>query len=57
MQAKYDLPCMKVSLAKLEKIRLKSQHKISRDKRECSRLKAILLSAEGLSEEIISQAL
>ncbi|MCK5818275.1 MAG: hypothetical protein KAH18_03285 [Psychromonas sp.] len=48
---------MEILLSHLEKIRLESQHKMLRDKRECDRLKAILLTAEDWSEEMISQAL
>jgi len=44
---------MKVSLAKLEKIRRGSQHKMSQDKLECDILKAILLSDEGRSRNDI----
>ena len=48
---------MEISLSHLQKIRLGSEHKMSRDKRDCDRLKAILLSAEGWSEEMIFLAL
>jgi len=36
---------------------LKTRHKQSRDKRECDRIKAILLFADGWSIDMISQAL
>ena len=48
---------MQITLSHLEKIRLESRHKMSRNKSECDRLKAILLSGEGWSEEMIAQAL
>jgi len=48
---------MQISLSHQEKSRLESRHKKSRDKRECDRIKAILLSDEGWSPFLISQAL
>ena len=48
---------MQITLSYLEKIRLESRHKMSRNKSECDRLKAILLSGEGWSEEMIAHAL
>ncbi len=48
---------MQISLSHQEKSRLGSRHKKSRDKRECDRIKAILLSDEGCSPFLISQAL
>ncbi|MCP4992005.1 MAG: IS630 family transposase [Colwellia sp.] len=48
---------MQISLSYQQKNILESRHKMSRDKRECDRIKAVLLSAEGWSEELISQAL
>ncbi|MCK5817887.1 MAG: hypothetical protein KAH18_01265, partial [Psychromonas sp.] len=40
----------------LREKRLESRNKISRNKDECERLKAILLVGEGWSEEMIAQA-
>ncbi len=48
---------MKISLTHQEKLALESRHKKCSDKRECDRIKAILLSAEGWSTAMISQAL
>lgn len=45
---------MQISLSHQEKSRLESRHKKSRDKRECDRIKAILLSDEGWSPFLIS---
>ena len=47
---------MQISLAYRQKKILESRHKMCRDKNECVRIKAILLSDEGWSEEMISQA-
>ncbi len=46
-----------IELTKEEKIALESRHKKSRDKRECDRIKAVLLCDEGWSSLMISQAL
>lgn len=48
---------MKISLTHQEKLTLESRHRKCSDKRECDRIKAILLSAEGWSTTMISQAL
>lgn len=40
-----------------QKLTLESRHKKSRDKRECDRIKAVLLYDEGWSAEMIAQAL
>jgi hypothetical protein len=48
---------MQISLSYQQKNVLESRHKMSRDKREWDTIKAILLSAEGWSEALISQAL
>jgi len=46
-----------ISLTQQEKLILESRHKKCRDKRECDRIKAVLLSDEGWSSTMISQAL
>jgi len=46
-----------IHLTKKEKSELESRHKKSRDKRECDRIKAVLLSDEGWSPTMIAQAL
>jgi len=46
-----------IHLTKKEKSELESRHKKSRDKRECDRIKAVLLSDEGWSSTMIAQAL
>ena len=48
---------MQISLTYQEKTALESRHKKCSDKRECDRIKAILLSDEGWSPAMISQAL
>lgn len=48
---------MQISLTYQEKLALESRHKKCSDKRECDRIKAILLSDEGWSTTMISQAL
>jgi transposase len=48
---------MQISLTYQEKSALESRHKKCSDKRECDRIKAILLSDEGWSTMMISQAL
>lgn len=48
---------MQISLTHQEKSALELRHKKCRDKRECDRIKAILLSDEGWSSTMISQAL
>ena len=48
---------MQISLTYQEKLALESRHKKCSDKRECDRIKAILLSDEGWSSTMISQAL
>ena len=48
---------MQISLTFQEKLALESRHKKCSDKRECDRIKAILLSDEGWSSTMISQAL
>ena len=48
---------MQISLTYQEKLALESRHKKCSDKRECDRIKAILLSDEGWSTMMISQAL
>lgn len=48
---------MRISLTYQEKLALESRHKKCSDKRECDRIKAILLSDEGWSSIMISQAL
>ncbi len=46
-----------ITLTKKEKSALELRHKKCRDKRECDRIKAILLSDEGWSSILIAQAL
>ena len=48
---------MKILLSNKNKIALELRHKKCRDKRECDRIKAILLAAEGWSTLMIAQAL
>jgi len=48
---------MQISLTYQEKLALESRHKKCSDKRECDRIKAILLADEGWSTTMISQAL
>ena len=48
---------MQISLTYQEKSALESRHKKCSDKRECDRIKAILLADEGWSTTMISQAL
>ena len=48
---------MQISLTYQEKLALESRHKKCSDKRECDRIKAILLSDKGWSTTMISQAL
>jgi transposase len=48
---------MNISLTHQEKLALERRHQKCSDKRECDRIKAILLSAEGWSTAMISQAL
>ena len=48
---------MQISLTYQEKLALESRHKKCSDKRECDRIKAILLADEGWSTIVISQAL
>ena len=48
---------MQISLTYQEKLALESRHKKCSDKRECDRIKAILLSDGGWSSEMISQSL
>ena len=48
---------MQISLTYQEKLVLESRHKKCSDRRECDRIKAILLSDEGWSSAMISQAL
>jgi transposase len=48
---------MQISLTFQEKLALESRHKKCSDKRECDRIKAILLSDEGWSSIMIAQAL
>lgn len=45
------------NLSSKEKARLEQRHKACRDKRECDRIKAILLCSEGWTASMISQAL
>ena len=47
---------MQITLFYSEKLDLKARHKKSRDKRECDRIKAILLFAEDWSIDRIAQA-
>lgn len=47
---------MQITLSYSEKLDLKARHKKSRDKRECDRIKAILLFAEDWSIDRIAQA-
>ena len=47
----------KISLSSKEKAVLESRHKQCRDKRECDRIKALLLADEGWTCAMISQAL
>ena len=51
------MPMKKITLTEKEKSELESRHKKSRDKRECDRIKAVLLRQEGWSTQRISQAL
>ena len=46
-----------IHLTNDEKLTLESRHKKSRDKRECDRIKAVLLCDEGWSTPMIAQAL
>lgn len=46
-----------ITLSQAEKINLESRHKKCRDKRECDRIKAVLLADEGWSTIMIAQAL
>ena len=48
---------MNISLTYKEKSALERRHQKCSDKRECDRIKAVLLSAEGWSSAMISQAL
>jgi hypothetical protein len=48
---------MQITLSYSEKQDLSARHKKNRDKRECDRIKAILLFAQGWSIDMISQAL
>lgn len=48
---------MQIPLTYQEKSTLESRHKKCSDKRECDRIKVILLSDEGWSTMMISQAL
>jgi transposase len=48
---------IKITLTEDEKVKLESRHKKCRDKRECDRIKAVLLCSEGWSSKIIAQAL
>lgn len=48
---------LKITLTDKEKAALESRHKTVRDARECDRIKAILLSAEGWTQASIAQAL
>ena len=48
---------MRIKLTTKQKIKLELQHKGSRDKRKCDRIKAVLLTDEGWCESQISQAL
>jgi transposase len=48
---------IKIHLTHDEKLKLESRHKKSRDKRECDRIKAVLLCDEGWSTPMIAQAL
>ncbi|PKH04531.1 IS630 family transposase, partial [Psychromonas sp. MB-3u-54] len=48
---------LNISLSQEQKSTLELRHKKSRDKRECDRIKAVLLSDEGWSVEMIAQAL
>lgn len=47
----------KISLSADQKSALESRHKTCRDKRECDRIKAVLLCDEGWSTNMIAQAL
>jgi len=47
---------MQISLTNQEKLALESRHKKCSDKRECDRMKAILLSDGGWSSTMFSQA-
>ena len=46
-----------IQLTQKEKEKLEARHKKSRDKRECDRIKAVLLCHEGWSSMMIAQAL
>ncbi len=48
---------MQISLTYQKKLALESRHKKCSDKRECDRIKAILLSDEGWPSTMIFQAL
>ncbi|CAG22703.1 Hypothetical transposase, IS630 family [Photobacterium profundum SS9] len=48
---------IKITLTEKEKSSLESRHKKCRDKRECDRIKAVLLCDEGWSSAMIAQAL
>jgi transposase len=48
---------IKITLTEDERVKLGSRHKKCRDKRECDRIKAVLLCSEGWSSKIIAQAL
>lgn len=46
-----------ITLTQQQKLNLESRHKKCRDKRECDRIKAVLLCDEGWSSAMIAQAL
>ncbi len=46
-----------ITLSDTEKHTLEARHKACRDKRECDRIKAVLLAHEGWSPKLIAQAL
>ena len=48
---------IKFSLTSQQKSDLEARHKVSKDARECDRIKAILLRSEGWSTSHIAQAL
>jgi transposase len=48
---------IKITLTVDEKAKLETRHKKCRDKRECDRIKAVLLCDEGWSSKMIAQAL
>jgi transposase len=51
------LRTMKIILTPQQKLQLEQMHDSTRDSRVCDRIKAVLLTSEGWSQSMISQAL